>query len=45
MNDEIVYAYQKLLRVGISGGMLSGRKFFLENPKIRAMRKSIRIRA
>ncbi len=44
MNYEIVYAYQKLRRVGRSGGTLSGEKFFLENPKIRAMRKSIRTR-
>ncbi len=29
----------------MSGGMLSGGKFFLENPKTRAMRKRIRTRA
>ncbi len=42
MNYKIVYAYQKRRRVGRRGGTLSGEKFFLENPKIRAMRKSIR---
>ncbi len=42
---KIIYIYQKLRRVGRRGGTLSGEKFFLENPKIRAMRKSIRTRA